>query len=292
MTTINSSLYDTVLEFDPVARIPALRSIAHTALGQSIGFIRNHMREEARRVRMDDPTEDSLINSKMLSLDQRNSIDEDDRANDDTKKAMGFIVNDTPLHTAGITAAVYGNAVEDIASYSNSPWDTPMGMEQMLQFLATISNTADPEFLSLMASAIKVDIKVLEHAQELVERDERAKLIRDIPEIVSIFNSFNGNGYPDAWDDLPLLTRHQQGVKTVRGLLKAKDKMILRIMKSRRLSELASIPLIDDGITQVQAWVNDFEHQFKDELSAAIDAGRNLLTVDDVIIEHNKKAKA
>ena len=42
MTTINSSLYDTVLEFDPVARIPALRSIAHTALGQSIGFIRNH----------------------------------------------------------------------------------------------------------------------------------------------------------------------------------------------------------------------------------------------------------
>ena len=238
---------------------------------------------------MDDPTEDSLVNSKMLSLDQRNSIDEDDRAADDTKKAMGFIVNDNPLLTTSIIAAVYDNALQDIASYSNSPWDTPMSMEQMLQFLTTISNTADPEFLALMAAAVKIDVKVLEHAQELVERDERAKLIRDMPRIVNIFDTLNENGYPDAWDDQPLLVRHQQGVKTVRGLLKAKDKMILRIMKSRRLSELASIPLLDDGITQVQAWVNDFEHQFKDELSAAIDAGRNLLTVDDVVAQHNKQ---
>lgn len=289
MTAFNSSLYETILELDPVARIPALRSIAHTALGQAIGFIRNHIREETRRVREDDPNETSRIDSKMLSLDQRNAIDEEDRASDDIKRAMGFVVNDNPLHTAGIIAAVYDNAVQDIASYSNSQWDTPMSMEHMLQFLATISNTADPEFLALMAAAVKVDIKVLEHAQELVERDERAKLIRDTPEITSIFSSFNGNGYPDAWDDQPILTRHQQGVKTVRGLLKAKDKMILRIMKSRRVSELASIPLLDDGIAQVQAWVNAFEHQFKDELEAAIDAGKNLLTVDDVVAKHNKQ---
>ena len=65
-----------------------------------------------------------------------------------------------------------------------------------------------------------------------------------LPTIVLTFNGFGENGYEDSASDLPTIAQHQMSVKLVESLNKARDNVLMRVMRSRRLVDLASIPLI------------------------------------------------
>ena len=111
-TIINGSLFDIVDGLDNAARIPALRSITHSAMAKCIGAIRQHIRDQARNIRNEDEPQ--------VDLDQRNAFDENTRAEDEVKRAMGFSTQVPPLKQASLFHAVYDCADTDLRTLITS----------------------------------------------------------------------------------------------------------------------------------------------------------------------------
>lgn len=279
MNTTNQSLFDLIESLDNTARIPALRAIAHSAMAKCIGAIRQHMRELARNTRNEDEPQ--------LDLDQRNELDEYVRR--DTEDAYHaefeatFTPPPSPLHEASLLHAVYDWAVSELHTLITSKWDAPLTIEQMLEFMVNKAQKLDPALAKALADAAKTDIKTIERMHELQSQREQEQLIEATPEIIMTFKGFGENGYPGAIEELPKIVQHQLGIKVVEALNKARDQVLTRVLRTRRISELASVPILEDAAKQVSKWVEQFEHQHSDEIREAIDAGRNIRTLEDVV---------
>ncbi len=268
------SLFDVVESLDNTARVAALRGITHSSMAKCIGAIRQHIRNEARNVRNDEDPQ--------VDLDQRNAFDENARAEDEVKRAMGFSTEIPPLKQASLFHAVYDWASTDLFTLITSKWDAPLTVEQMLEFMTKSAPKLDRVLAQALADAAKTDIKTIERMHELQSRREQEQLIEATPEILLTFKGFGENGYADAVDELPKVVQHQLGVKVVESLNKARDQVLSRVLRTRRIADLGSIPLIENAAAQVKEWVTLFEEQHKDELNEAIDAGRNVRTLEDV----------
>lgn len=292
-TTTNQSLIDVIESLDNTARIPALRGIAHSAMAKCIGAIRQHIRNEARNVRNDEDPQ--------VDLDQRNEIDEASRignstddihdgynfneptyAADEAKLYLGLETEVPPLKQASLFHAVYDWASTELSTLAISKWDAPLTVEQMLEFMTKNTPKLDPVLAQALADAAKTDIKTIERMHELQSQREREQLIEATPEIILTFKGFGENGYTDAIDELPKVVQHQLGVKVVESLNKARDQVLARVLRTRRLTDLASVPILEDAAKQVSNWVQQFEHRYGDEIREAIEAGRNIRTLEDV----------
>ena len=273
-TITNQSLFDVVESLDNTARVPALRGITHSSMAKCIGAIRQHIRNEARNVRNDEDPQ--------IDLDQRNEFDENTRVGDDIKRVMGFSTEIPPLQQASLFHAVYECASTDLFTLITSKWDAPLSPEQMLEFMTKNAPKLDRELAQALADAVKTDIKTIERMHELQSQREREQLIEATPEILITFKGFGENGYADAIDELPKVVQHQLGVKVVESLNKARDQVLSRVLRTRRIADLASVPIIEDAAKQVSNWVEQFEQRYSDELREAVDAGRNLRTLEDV----------
>ncbi len=273
-TTTNQSLFDVVESLDNTARVVALRSIAHSSMAKCIGAIRQHIRNEARNVRNDEDPQ--------VDLDQRNAFDENARAEDEVKRAMGFSTEAPPLKQASLFHAVYDWASTELFTLITNKWDAPLTVEQMLEFMTKSAPKLDHTLAQALADAAKTDIKTIERMHELQSRREREQLIEATPEILLTFKSFGENGYADAVDELPKVVQHQLGVKVVESLNKARDQVLSRVLRTRRIADLASVPLLEDAAKQVSAWVEQLENRYGDDIREAIDAGRNVRTLEDV----------
>ena len=278
MNTTNQSLFDLIEPLDNTARIPALRAITHSAMARCIGAIRQHMREQARSARNEDEPQ--------VGLDQRNEFDEDARRDtEDTYHAefeAKFTPPPSPLNEASLLHAVYDWAASELHALITSQWDAPLTIEQMIEFMTKNTPKLDRALAQALADAAKTDIKTIERMHELQSQREREQLIEATPEILLTFNGFGENGYADAIDELPKVVQHQLGVKVVESLNKARDQVLVRILRTRRIAELASVPILEDAAKQVSNWVEQLEHRYGDEIREAIDAGRNIRTLEDV----------
>ena len=121
-----------------------------------------------------------------------------------------------------------------------------------------------------------------ERMHELQSQREQEQLIEATPEILLTFKGFGENGYAEAIDELPKIAQHQLGVKVVESLNKARDQVLSRVLRTRRIAELASVAIIEDAAKQVSDWVKQFEHRYSDEINEVINAGRNVRTLEDV----------
>ena len=292
-TTTNQSLFDVVESLDNTARVAALRGITHSSMAKCIGAIRQHIRNEARNVRNDE--------NPQVDLDQRNAFDENHRvgsstddihdgynfneptdAADEVKRAMGFSTEVPPLKQASLFHAVYDWASTDLFTLITSKWDAPLTVEQMLEFMTKGAPKLDRVLAQALADAAKTNVKTIERMHELQSQREQEQLIEATPEILLTFKGFGENGYAEAIDELPKIVQHQLGVKVVESLNKARDQVLSRVLRTRRIADLASVPLIEDAAKQVSCWVEQFENRYGDEIREAIDAGRNVRTLDDV----------
>lgn len=273
-TTTNQSLFDVVESLDNTARVAALRGITHSSMAKCIGAIRQHIRNESRKARNDEDPQ--------VDLDQRNTIDENTRAEDEVKHAMGFSTEVPPLKQASLFHAVYDWAYTDLRTLITSQWDAPLSIEQMLQFMTKNAPKLDRALAQALADAVKTDIKTIERMHELQAQREQEQLIEATPEILSTFKGFDDNGYEEAICELPKVVQHQLGVKVVESLNKARDQVLSRVLRTRRIADLGSVPLLEDAAKQVSSWVEQFENRYGDEIREAIDAGRNVRTLEDV----------
>lgn len=271
------NIFDIVSDLDNAAKIPALRTIVHSSMAKCIGAIRQDIRERASKQRNEQLDETHAL----LALDQRNERDENERSVEEISRAMGFGETMPPLRQASILHAVYDWANVELNTIITSKWDAPLSLDGMIEFMTTRAQPLDEATVKALAEAVKTDEKTIRALHEMQERESREKLIEAVPEIKLTFNGFGENGYEDSIADLPIVAQHQLGVKLVESLVKAKNQTLIRVMRSRRITDLASIPLIEDGISQMTEWVNQFEDMHSHEINAAIDQGANLRTLDD-----------
>lgn len=271
------TIFDVVNNLDNAAKIPALRTIVHSSMAKCIGAIRQDIRERASKQRNEQLDETRAL----LALDQRNERDENERSVEEISRAMGFGETMPPLRQASILHAVYDWANVELNTIITSKWDAPLSLDGMIEFMTTRAQPLDEATVKALAEAAKTDEKTIRALHEMQERESREKLIEAVPEIKLTFNGFGENGYEDSIADLPIVAQHQLGVKLVESLVKAKNQTLIRVMRSRRITDLASIPLIEDGISQMTEWVNQFEDMHGHEINAAIDQGANLRTLDD-----------
>lgn len=275
MTIKNQNLFDLVATFDSAARIAALRGIAHSAMAKCIGAIRQDMRDRARNERdAENPQTD---------LDQRNAQDiEATGVPEEVQNAFGFTANVPPLKQASVLHAVYDTAMVDIQTLAQTRWDYPLSINEMLDFMLKNAQKLDPFIAKALAEAAETDVETIAKMHELQNLREREQLAEAAPEIKLTFNGFGDNGYEDSVLDLPILLQHQLGVKVVESLGKAREQVLNRVMRSRRISELSAIPVLKDAEQQARDWVNAFEAEHEGDIRDAIEAGRNIRTLDDI----------
>lgn len=276
MNTSNLTLTSIIGNLETAPRVAALRGVAHSTMAKAIGAIRQDIRDRKIAERQDE------LDSRQVDLDQRNSHDEDARAGDEIAQYFGFDPKVTPLQQASIYHAAYDWALVEIKTIQTTKWDTPLTVTEMLEFMTRQAQPLDPLLVKELAKAAKCreeDIAKLAEVQNLREREQ---LIEAAPEIVLTFNGFGDNGYDDAIEALPGLAQYQLGLKLIESMHKAKDAVLSRVLRSRRISDLGSLPLFDEAISAFTKWTQTFEERNSDEIRDAIEAGRNLRTLDDV----------
>lgn len=283
---MTKNIFDVINGLDNAARIPALRAVAHSAMAKCIGAIRQHLREQERNERPEDPsgfTEVPSVDRRaMQDLDMRNQVDDNERSVEEISRAMGFGTNVPAIKQASILHAVYDWANTELQTLITSQWDAPLSLDGMLKFMTEKAQPLDKALVKALADAARTDEGTIVKLHELQEMRDREKLKELLPTIVLMFNGFGENGYEDSALDLPTIAQHQMGVKLVEALNKARDNVLMRVMRSRRLIDLASIPLIEEGVKAMTDWVNEFEKMHRDEIGEAIERGVNVRTLDDM----------
>lgn len=273
-TVRNQNLFDLVSNFDNVAQVPALRGIVHSTMAKAIGSIRQHLREQAKAQRDDDLPQ--------IDLDTRNSYDEDQRAPNDFKEAVvGSDAKEAPMFVASRLHAVYDIANDRLQTVLTSKWDSPLTPKAMLSYMIDKAQTLPESVVNALADAAKTTPQVIRTMHELQNRQEREQLRLQAPEILATFGGFDA-GWEDAIDELDPITTHQLGIKVLEALTKARDGVLARVMRTRKVGDLASIPLIEDAIAQTKRWIEDFETTHLEEIQQAVDAGRNIRAIEDV----------
>ena len=276
MTIKNLSLLDLVGSFDNTARIAALRGIAHSAMAKCIGAIRQDIRDRQRLERD--------AENPQVDLDQRNAQDiEAAGVPEEVQNAFGFSQAVPPIKQASILHAVYDWAMADIKTLAQARWDYPLSVNEMLDFMLKNAQKLDPHLAKALAEAAETDVETIAKMHELQNLREREQLLEAAPEIKLTFNGFGDNGYEDSIEDLPTLLQHQLGVKVVDALAKAREQALNRVMRSRRISGLSAIPVLKDAEKQARDWVTAFEEANEADIREAIEAGRNVRTLEDVV---------
>lgn len=271
---MSNNIFDVINDLDNAARIPALRALTHSAMAKCIGAIRQHLREQERTER----DEEAQANT----LDQRNDHDENTRSMEELSRVMGFETDVPTIKQASILHAVYDWANDELQTLITSQWDAPLSLDGMLKFMTKKAQPLDKALVKALADAARTDEKTIMQLHELQEMRDREKLKELLPTIVLTFNGFGENGYEDSAMDLPVIAQHQMGVKLVEALNKARDNVLMRVMRSRRLTDLASVPLIEEGIKAMTDWVNEFEKLHHVEIGEKIERGMNVRTLDDL----------
>lgn len=285
MTVKNQNLFDLVATFDNVARIAALRGIAHSAMAKCIGAIRQDIRDRQRLERgAEDQQADANMENPQIDLDQRNEQDyEAAGVPEEVLNEFGFPAAIPPLKLASILHAVYDTAASDIKTLAQSRWDYPLTVDEMLDFMLKNAQKLDPSVVKALAEAAETDVETITKMHEIQNLRERELLAEAIPEIKLTFNGFGENGYEDCIEDLPVLFQHQLGVKVVEALGKAREQVLNRVLRTRRISDLSAIPVLKAAEKEARSWVEMFEETHKDDIHEAIEAGRNVRTLEDVV---------
>lgn len=270
------NVFDTIKLMNVVAQVPAFRAICNSCLARAIGAARQYIRDREATERKDE------AEVGKLAVDQRNGHDEDERVGDEIDKAMGFGDKENPLLTCSKWMAVYDTALVELNTRALSKWQYAMKPEEMLRLMAGQAQGISPRIVAEIARVAKIPEKKVLELMEVKERNDRDALLKATPEILQILKSVGENGYDDSVDNIDVVDQYRLYVKVVAGLQKALDKAVSFIASSRSLRNLGDLALLEDSIEQARKATSDFEDKYRIEIGEAIEAGRNVMTLEDL----------
>lgn len=269
------TLASLVLAMDNTPQIAALRSIVHSTMAKTIGAIRQDIRNRKNTERNAD--------SNLTDLDQRNELDERLRQYAVNPDLEEFKAQADPLKQANKLHAVYDWANTQLRTLTTTKWEQPLNIDQMLNFMIDRAQPIDAALVKALADAVEIDPSLIIQLHEVQSLREREQLKEIRPEILSTFRGFTADGYSECIEDLSKVDQHQLAIKIVDGLVKAQNQVLNQVMRTKRMSDLGSIPLIKEATTDVATWVKNFETENEAELDEAVEQGRNLRNLEDVL---------
>lgn len=270
------NLFDTIQKMDPIARVAAFRAICNSSLARAIGSARQAIRERERTERQDE------AEVGVLSQDQRNAHDENARVGDEVKKLMGFETTDSPELMCSRWMAIWDTCNNDLKTLDVLKWQQPMTVKEMLRLMLSDTTNVPKHIVEALVKATGLSEASIREIAEIQAKNDRANLERVIPEIIQMIESAGDNGYDDSIETIGPVNHYRLYVKTVEGLMKARDRAIARIAASRSLKQLGDIPLVDDAIEIARRDCELFEDHYREEIGEAIERGVNIQTLEDL----------
>jgi hypothetical protein len=260
-------MFEVIENLDRVAQVPAYKAIVHSSMARTIGSISAHIKGQ-RFLERQAEQESGEVGQ---TIDNRNFIDSDNEY--ERTAPYGLDVIPSHFERARLMHSVYNWASQQLENISQSKWDDPLTLEQMLDYMQNNAGTISDAFVHALSTATKIAVDDLKRFNDINERMEKERFANDRPEIIDVFNSFDGFGSSLAIDELPPITQYQLAGKVVDGLIKEKSRAITRIMRSKRIDQLADLKLIDDGIDQIKNWADTFHTKHRTEIDDAIHNG-------------------
>lgn len=288
-TTTILPLSTTINELDKTAKISALKALGNSCLGRAINSARYVVRQEASKERNahtnDEHTALDKIKASHLvtDLDQRNNMDEDDRAGDTFPEGQNSEKPPTPFENARNCFRIYEWCKTELETQSLSLWDMLNTPEEWIDRQLQGGKGVEEERLEKISKASKMPREILLKIAAANALQERTELTKQKP---SILNVLSECGDPDSEvsensvEAVDVVLQHQLAVAVVLGMGREVVNIVTRLMKpGSKIDNIANIPLIQAGVETLTAWVNAWEKKHRSALIQARDDGRDLKTL-------------
>lgn len=274
--TSNIDIQTLIDSLNTDSKVVALRTTANYMLVKSIGAARQLIRERERLER----------DAEMIGadVDQRNQLDENLRSPNEFRDAIvGANHELTPLERLDIYASARDWATVEWKTATNgSSFYGPMTVKAMLDFMVKTAEPLSPSLAETLAEHLKCDVAQIHKLHDLQALRDRERMVADRPEIEAILQSASGFAHEDSVNVLNVVDKHQLAVKLIERLKAATNQVLMGILKTKRLDNLAMTKMYENGISDITNWIREFEHMHMDELAEAAESGR-LRSVEDVI---------
>ena len=277
------NLFDVIESMDSrVAQVAALKAVAHGCLSRIIFGITSDVAYRERE-QLSEQTND-----------KRNAIDGDFGRSWAIEKDFGFEQRQDPMIRIHALTSIWFAAQERCSTLALTPYDVPMSPERMVEFFLNNSQSLDKEVLNMLAEAINADPADLMRLKEVQASQEKERLKNAVGEIKAHFEAATSGerlGTSADWMELvgsdiftsvSMLDHHQLAVKVVEFTKKAKDSVLMRVLRTNRISDIGDIKLLDEGIQAVSIFIRQLERTNSDEFAQLIEDGRSFKTLADV----------
>lgn len=286
MNTTILPLSLTINELNKTAKISALKALGNSCLGRAINSVRFQVRQDATKERNAHTTDEHTAFDKMKAshlttdLDQRNNMDEDDRAGDTFPEGQNSEQPPTPFENARNCFQIYEWCKTELETQSLSLWDMLNTPKEWIDRQLKGGKGVDEERLEIIAKTAKLPRELLVKLAAANAVQERAELTKQKPSILAYIGDMQGTGSEDTIDTVDVVLQHQLGVAVTLGMEREVTRIITQLLKpGSKIDNIASIPLIQKGIESLTNWVNAWEIKHRSALSEARDAGRDLKTL-------------
>lgn len=274
------SLVDRINSLENTARIPAMRGLVHAAMTRTIRALQAHIRNREYEERVRTTNE---------ALDERNTNDINAQADESSKRAMRFEIRNSPYNTASLVYCVYSYANDELKTLNGatSALDATNRMQaltihQMLDYMSSAKpRPPNMDELKKVAEFLGTDAETILFIQQMGDAKRQDQFLKHRDEIAYLFNTFGETGCETSFDDLDILDQHQLAVKVIDALKKHLNQTLTYIVERRRYTEMGSLALIRDGISQLTEWFLEFESTHRAAIHQATEEGRMLRALED-----------
>ena len=278
-----------IIELDRIAKVAALKALGGSCLARAIGSVRQEIRAATRKERDAgaNPDEFTKADKEAAShtgdMDQRNHDDcETKGAAEVAAKSEGADTEQpiTPLENAQTCYSIYEWASAEVETLSMSIWDRISTPKDMLnKMISQGSRGIADAIVEHIAKELKTTPAMLRAMQEINDKNDRAQLLAQRPEILVYLESMSGRSCNNTLDDADPVLQHQLAVRMTKSLTDEMNRQLGYIMRSGKLSELANITFLKTSIEVMTAWVMLWEKKHRSALHEAIDLGRTINTL-------------
>ena len=278
-----------ITELDRVAKVTALKSLGGSCLARAIGSVRQEIRAAARKERNAGANPDEFTKSDKeaashtADMDQRNHDDcETKGAAEVAAKSEGADTAQpiTPIENARTCYSIYEWASTEVETLSMSIWDRISTPNDMVNKMITQGSRGVADaIVEHIAKELKTTPAMLRAMQEINDKNDRAQLLAQRPEILAYLEGMTGYSCSNTLDEADPVLQHQLAVRMTKSLTDEMNRTLGYILRSGKLSDLANITFIKNGIATMTEWVMAWEKKHRSALHEAIDAGRTINTL-------------
>ena len=278
-----NTLHTEINNLDPIAKVAAYKAVAHSSMARAFNAIQRKIRN-AETPKTISAAE--LDKDMVASNDEPTNDTDSERENEQYTAPSEF---DTDRESIESQISKYATLYKTICDELQTPeahsrWDVPMEPETMLDFMISSSGEDNSAGIEEIAKSIHIDPASLKFAMEQEDRNRKALLIRDKTQILTEFNSYTmSESNEAAWDAIAPVDRHQLGIKAVLGLEKTRDRRAVQILRSKRLSNLSDLTVLQDARRVLSLWCLDMENTHPVEMDLAEEQGRQILLIETII---------